>query len=181
MPCLKFCLLAHGPGMQNVHFLFAAIRRSPRLVFHKRGSWSLLLSFKGEWRKSWEVNVEYMMLIYLNCGVKYKVYPDHSSYERWSSESKAWTRFKPSVSWWRRDWLFPTQLNSISVAIMQSMAIQHHSFSSKIWWSQLWTQFKQLRIEAWKSQGFNWVWIRDLAMPVRRSNQLSYEATDVES
>ena len=33
--------------------------------------------------------------------------------------------------------------------------------SSKIWSSQLWTQFKQLRIEAWKSQ--------------------SYEATDVGS
>ena len=36
----------------------------------------------------------------------------------------------------------------------------------------------QLRIETWKSQDFNGVWIRDLAIPVRRSNQLSYEATD---
>ena len=34
---------------------------------------------------------------------------------------------------------------------------------------------------AWKSQDFNRVWTRDLAIPVRRSNQLSYEATDVES
>ena len=42
-----------------------------------------------------------------------------------------------------------------------------------------WTQFKQLRLEAWKSQVFNGVWTRDLAIPVRRSNQLSYEATDV--
>ena len=50
--------------------------------------------------------------------------------------------------------------------------------SSKLWSSQLWTQFKQLRIEAWKSQDFNGVWARDLAIPVRRSNQLSYEATD---
>ena len=33
-------------------------------------------------------------------------------------------------------------------------------------------------IEAWKSQDFNGVWTRDLAIPVRRSNQLSYEATD---
>ena len=41
--------------------------------------------------------------------------------------------------------------------------------------------FKQLRIEAWKSQDFNGVWTRDLALPVRRSNQLSYEATDVGS
>ena len=39
-------------------------------------------------------------------------------------------------------------------------------------------QFKQLRVEAWKSQDFNGVWTRDLAIPVRRSNQLSYEATD---
>ena len=28
---------------------------------------------------------------------------------------------------------------------------------------------------------FNGVWIRDLTIPVRRSNQLSYEATDVGS
>ena len=53
--------------------------------------------------------------------------------------------------------------------------------SSKLWSSQLWTQFKQLRIEGWKSQDFNGVWTRDLAVPVRRSNQLSYEATDVGS
>ena len=41
----------------------------------------------------------------------------------------------------------------------------------------------QLRasIEAWKFQGFKGVWTRDLAIPVRRSNQLSYEATDVGS
>ena len=37
-------------------------------------------------------------------------------------------------------------------------------------------QFKQLRIEAWKSQDFNGDWTQDLAIPVRRSNQLSYEA-----
>ena len=48
--------------------------------------------------------------------------------------------------------------------------------SSKLWSSQLWTQFKQLRIEAWKSQDFNGVWTRDLAIPERRSNKLSYEA-----
>ena len=30
--------------------------------------------------------------------------------------------------------------------------------SSELWSSQLWTQFKQLRIEAWKSQDFNGVW-----------------------
>ena len=50
--------------------------------------------------------------------------------------------------------------------------------SSKPWPSQFWTQFKQLRREAWKSQDFNGVWTRDLAIPVRRSNQLSYEVMD---
>ena len=53
--------------------------------------------------------------------------------------------------------------------------------SSKLGSSQLWTQFKQLRIEAWKSQDFNGVWTRDLAVPVRRSSQLSYEATDTDT
>ena len=33
-------------------------------------------------------------------------------------------------------------------------------------------------IEAWKIQDFNGVWTRDLAIPMRLSNQLSYEATD---
>ena len=36
-------------------------------------------------------------------------------------------------------------------------------------------------IETWKSQELNGVWTRDFAIPVRRSNQLSYEATDVGS
>ena len=35
-------------------------------------------------------------------------------------------------------------------------------------------------IEAWKIQGLDWVWNHDLAILVRRSNQLSYEATDVQ-
>ena len=38
-------------------------------------------------------------------------------------------------------------------------------------WSKL-----QLHKEAWKSQDFNWVWTRDLVIPVRPSNQLSFEA-----
>ena len=53
--------------------------------------------------------------------------------------------------------------------------------SSKLWSPQLRTQFKQLRIEAWKSQDFNGVWAHDLAIPVRRSNQPSYEATGLGS
>ena len=35
-------------------------------------------------------------------------------------------------------------------------------------------------IEAWKIQDFSGVWTRDLAIPVRRPNQLRYEATDVQ-
>ena len=51
----------------------------------------------------------------------------------------------------------------------------------KLWSSQLWAQFLQLRREVWKIQDFNGVWTRALAIPVRHSNQLSYEATDVGS
>ena len=36
-------------------------------------------------------------------------------------------------------------------------------------------------IEAWKSHDFNGVWTRNLATPVRRSNQRSNKATDVGS
>ena len=36
-------------------------------------------------------------------------------------------------------------------------------------------------IEAWNSQDFNRVWTCDLMIPMWRSNQPSYEATDVES
>ena len=54
-------------------------------------------------------------------------------------------------------------------------------YQVKLWSSQLGTQFLQLRREARKIQDFNGVWTRDLAIPVRRSNQLSYEATDVGS
>ena len=36
-------------------------------------------------------------------------------------------------------------------------------------------------IKAWKSQDFNRVWTRDLAIAGRRSNQLSYEDTDIGS
>ena len=36
-------------------------------------------------------------------------------------------------------------------------------------------------VEAWKSQDFKGVWTRDLPIPVRRSNQLCYEASDIGS
>ena len=53
--------------------------------------------------------------------------------------------------------------------------------SNEQWSSQLWTQFMQLRKKPEKkNQDFNGLWTHDLAIPVRRSNQLniSYEATD---
>ena len=49
-------------------------------------------------------------------------------------------------------------------------------------WSSQWTQFMQLRKEAWKKiQDFNGVWTRDLAITDAMLYQLSYEATDVGS
>ena len=47
-------------------------------------------------------------------------------------------------------------------------------------WSSQWTQFMQLRKEAWKKD-FNKVWTRDLAITGAMLYQLSYEATDVGS
>ena len=49
--------------------------------------------------------------------------------------------------------------------------------SNEEWSSQLWTQFMQLRKKPQKkkkNQDFNGIWTRDLVIPVRRSNQLSY-------
>ena len=67
--------------------------------------------------------------------------------------------------------------NELTFVIMGDwIRIVYSTKSSELWSSQLWTQFMQLRKEAWKSQDFNRVWTRDLAIPVRRSNQLSYEA-----
>ena len=51
-------------------------------------------------------------------------------------------------------------------------------------WSSQWTQFMQLRKEAWKNiyiQDFNGAWTCDLAISGAMLYQLSYEATDVGS
>ena len=54
--------------------------------------------------------------------------------------------------------------------------------ASKEWSSQLWAQFMQLGKRSLKKiQDFNGIWTRYLAIPVRCSDQLSYEATDVGS
>ena len=45
-------------------------------------------------------------------------------------------------------------------------------------WSSQWTQFMQLRKEAWKKiQDFKGVWTRDLAITGAMLYQLTYEAT----
>ena len=49
----------------------------------------------------------------------------------------------------------------------------NQQISSQLWSWQLWMQ-----LEAWKSQDFNGVWTHDLVILVRRSKQLSYEASD---
>ena len=54
--------------------------------------------------------------------------------------------------------------------------IKWSSYERNFYNSGLQRQFLQLRREI---QDFNWVWTRDLAIPVRRSNQLSYEANDL--
>ena len=54
--------------------------------------------------------------------------------------------------------------------------------SRKLWSSQLWKQFMQLRRQKpAKSKDINGVWTCDPATTVRCSNQLSYEATDLGS
>ena len=58
----------------------------------------------------------------------------------------------------------------IELRIWNQVSYDHHSYERK---------FKQLRVEAWKSQDYNWDRTRDLVIPVQRSNQLSYEATNV--
>ena len=51
------------------------------------------------------------------------------------------------------------------------------------WTSQFWAQFMPLHKRSLKkkSQDFKGIWTRDLAIPVRCSDQVSYEATDVGS
>ena len=65
------------------------------------------------------------------------------------------------------------EINHMWTADMKSNEVDPRSYERN---------FMQLRKEAWKKiQDFNGVWTRDLAIPVRCSNQLSYEATDVGS
>ena len=88
---------------------------------------------------------------------------------------KSWANTVGKYSIFQKSSCFSASLfNSIHI-------VQLFFCSSKPWSSQLWTQFKQLRIDAWKSQDFNGIWTCDLTIAVRHSNQLSYEATDVGS
>ena len=63
--------------------------------------------------------------------------------------------------------------------IYLNMTEQKWIKSNEEWSSQLWTQFMKLRKNLKKIQELNGIWTRDLAIPVRCSNQLSYEATGV--
>ena len=53
------------------------------------------------------------------------------------------------IFWRRRSLLFTRSTAS------RNEDFRVYYYSTKLWSSQLWTQFKQLRIEAWKSQNFN--------------------------
>ena len=80
--------------------------------------------------------------------------------------------------------LLGAELDSVTVCRVPFLLLLNwlkRSLSSKLWSSQLRTQFKQLRIEAWKSQEFNGIWTHDLTIPVQLFNQLSHEATDIGS
>ena len=64
----------------------------------------------------------------------------------------------------------------------QRKQINSREFEKKVKkWSSQWTQFTQLRKEAWKKkkkiQGLNGVWTRDLVITGAVLYQLSYEAT----
>ena len=144
---------------------------------------------------------------HMNCGYEIKWSYDLRSYERnfyncveKPEKFRTSTGFEPVTSRFRCDaltnWAMkPLTLGACHLWVLMVPSgmnqwwngIWNESYELRIWnqvklWSsQLRTQFLQLRREAWKIQDFNGVWTRDLAIPVRRSNQLSYEATDVGS
>ena len=55
------------------------------------------------------------------------------------------------------DYCFGTLIKE-RVKFLCSVLVSAQGLLSELWSSQLWMQFKQLRIEAWKSQDFNGVW-----------------------
>ena len=143
---------------------------------------------------------------YIELGIWNQVSYDHRSYEHNLSNCvqkpekvRTSTGFEPVTSRYRCDaltnWAMkPLKLGAGHLWVLMSplrVGVEWYMKcfiywtadfkSSKLWSSQLWTQFKQLCTEAWKSQDFNGVWTHDLAILVWHSNQLSYEATDVGS
>ena len=95
------------------------------------------------------------------------------SHHRISVISSA-ARYQPPTGKLKGDGVTPWRSGNWFVFIVNAtVCISNEGQTSKLWSSQLWTQFKQLRIETWKGQDFNGVWTRDLAIPVRLSNQLS--------
>ena len=65
------------------------------------------------------------------------------------------------------DWIH--EIHFFSGLLMQSFVCNTKEQSIKLWSSELWTQFKQLRVEAGKSQDFNGVWTRDFAYLISKS------------
>ena len=133
----------------------------------------------------------------MNCGYEIKWSYDLRSYERnfcncfngvWTRDLAIPVRRSNQLSYEATDvgsWSFvgsngPVRNESVMKCYMKWIIYELRIWNQvKLWSSQLWAQFLQVRRESWKIQDFNGVWTRDLAIPVRRSNQLSYEATDV--
>ena len=100
------------------------------------------------------------------------------------------TGFEPVTTRFRCDDLTNWAMKSLTLGTGHLWVLMV-SWGMNQWWNGIWNEsyelgsyernFLQLCREAWKIQDFNGVWTRDHAIPVRRSNQLSYEATDVGS
>ena len=107
------------------------------------------------------------------CRFQFNSSGNSPSHHRISVISSA-ARYQPPTGKLKGDGVTPWRPGNCFVFIVNAtVCISNEGQTSKLWSSQLWTQFKQLRIETWKGQDFNWVWTRDLAIPVRLSNQLS--------
>ena len=74
-----------------------------------------------------------------------------ASWEIWVDDKPANDGYRSNIYTWCK---YRKEKCRLKVGVLQMFYCQK---SSELWSSQLWTQFKQLRIEAWKSQDFNGV------------------------
>ena len=104
---------------------------------------------------------------------------------------KNWLQTTPKQrkTWWNQKSLgclftnltwacFEMPSSSLRTSLSSTTLLFDYRESSELWSSQLWTQFKQLRIEAWKSQDFNGVWTRDLARTIYETFHISLHITE---